>query len=126
MLDVDAEQRFEIRSVLLWQLAVVSLSAVVAMLFFASPLSIMFGGLVVVLSTWHVHKSVYASGGDRMQLLKSAGIRFALFLLVLGAGVSFLSLQPLYLISGMALAYAAMYLRSLLLIFKKMKGDSLG
>lgn len=126
MLDVDAEQRLEIRSVLIWQVGVVALGAVVAMLVFTSSVSVMFGGLLVALSTWHVHRSIYASGGDRMQLLKSAGIRFALFLLVLAAGVFFLDLQPLYLISGMALAYAAMYLRSLLLIIKKMKGDSLG
>jgi len=126
MLNVKAEQGLEIRSVLLWQAMVVALGALVVMLFFAAPVSVLFGGVVVVLSTWHVHHSVYLSGGEKTYLLKAAGIRFLIFVLVLAVGVYFLKLQPLYVILGMGLAYAAMYLRSLILIFKKMKGDSLG
>ncbi len=125
MLNVDAEQDVEIRSVVLWQVVITFLSALLAGLLFSSPVSVLFGGLVVVLSTWHVHRSVYLSKGDRGLLLKSAGLRFILFLLVLAVGVLMLDLQPLFLIVGMAMAYVTMYVRSLILILKKMKGDSL-
>lgn len=126
MLNVDAEHDFEIRSVMIWQVVIVFLGALLAGLLFSSPVSVLFGGLVVVLSTWHVHRSVYVSEGDRGLLLKSAGLRFILFLLMLAVGVLVLGLQPLYLIVGMAMAYATMYIRSLFLILKKMKGDNLG
>ncbi|MBN4058168.1 hypothetical protein JYT55_00275 [Mariprofundus ferrooxydans] len=126
MLEKNAEQGLDIRSLLLWQVATVSVSAVLFGLFVQSWLSVLFGGLLVVVSTWHVYRSVSASVDDRVALLKSAGLRFALFLIVVAAGVYFFALQPLYLIAGMAIAYAAMYIRSLIMIFRQMKGDSLG
>jgi len=126
MLEKNAEQGLDIRSLLLWQVATVSVSAVLFGLFVQSWLSVLFGGLLVVVSTWHVYRSVSASVDDRMALLKSAGLRFALFLIVVAAGVYFFALQPLYLIAGMAIAYATMYIRSLIMIFRQMKGDSLG
>ncbi len=79
-----------------------------------------------MVSTWHVHRSIYSSGGDRVSLLKSAGLRFVIIMLVLAVAVVFLKLQPLYLVVGMASAYVAMYARSLLIIYRKMKGDDLG
>ena len=126
MLEKNAEQGLDIRSLLLWQVATVSVSAVLFGLFVQSWLSVLFGGLLVVVSTWHVYRSVSASVDDRMALLKSAGLRFALFLIVVAAGVYLFALQPLYLIAGMAIAYATMYIRSLIMIFRQMKGDSLG
>lgn len=126
MLEKNAEQGLDIRSLLLWQVATVSVSAVLFGLFVQSWVSVFFGGLLVVVSTWHVYRSVSASVDDRMALLKSAGLRFALFLIVVAAGVYFFALQPLYLIAGMAIAYATMYIRSLIMIFRQMKGDSLG
>ena len=126
MLEKNAEQGLDIRSLLLWQVATVSVSAVLFGLFVQSWLSVLFGGLLVVVSTWHVYRSVSASVDDRMALLKSAGLRFALFLIVVAAGVYFFALQPLYLIAGMAIAYATMYIRSLIMIFRQMKGESLG
>jgi len=126
MLEKNAEQGLDIRSLLLWQVATVSVSAVLFGLFVQSWLSVLFGGLLVVVSTWHVYRSVSASVDDRVALLKSAGLRFALFLIVVAAGVYFFALQPLYLIAGMAIAYATMYIRSLIMIFRQMKGDSLG
>ncbi|MDX8387186.1 MAG: hypothetical protein R8M46_01445 [Ghiorsea sp.] len=119
-------QKIEVRTVLIWQLSVVVFVAAVATIFFSGWVSILFGGLLVMLSTWHVHKSVYASEGDRMILLKLAGIRFALFLVILGIGVGLLGLQPIYMVAGMASAYIALYAKSLLTIFRQMKGDSLG
>ncbi|MDQ6983751.1 MAG: hypothetical protein Q9M44_03455 [Ghiorsea sp.] len=129
MLEKNAEQGLDIRSLLLWQVVTVSVSAVLFGLFglfVQSWVSVLFGGLLVVVSTWHVYRSVSASVGDRMALLKSAGLRFALFLIVVAVGVYFFALQPLYLIAGMAIAYATMYIRSLIMIFRQMKGDSLG
>ena len=126
MLEKNAEQGLDIRSLLLWQVATVSVSAVLFGLFVQSWLSVLFGGLLVVVSTWHVYRSVSASVDDRVALLKSAGLRFALFLIVVAAGVYFFALQPSYLIAGMAIAYATMYIRSLIMIFRQMKGDSLG
>ena len=126
MLEKDVNQALDIRSLLLWQVAVISVLSILFALFVLPWISVLFGGLVVVASTWHVYRSVSASGGDRMVLLKSAGVRFVLFLLIVAAGVFFLELQPLYLIAGMAVAYATMYIRSLIMIFEKMKGDSLG
>lgn len=111
---------------MIWQLSAVVVVAVVAGIVFSGSASIVFGGLLVMLSTWHVHRSVYLSEGDRMALLKSAGLRFALFLLALGAGVVLLDLQPLHVVAGMAAAYIALYVKSLLTIFRQMKGDSLG
>ena len=116
----------QIESVLLWQLGLVSVSALIAGAFFSDFLSVLVGGLLAMLSTWHVHKSIYLSGGDRMLLLKAAGIRFVLFLLALALGVGLLGLQPIYLVAGMAASYIAMYARSLVMIFRQMKGDSLG
>ncbi len=126
MLDVVTEQKLQIRSVLLWQITLVLLVALLVELFSAGSVSVVFGGLLVMLSTWHVHRSVYASEGDRMVLLKLAGLRFAIVLLILGLGVVLLGLQPLHLVAGMASSYIAMYARSLLMIFRQMKGDSLG
>ncbi|HID36598.1 MAG TPA: hypothetical protein EYP39_04370 [Ghiorsea sp.] len=122
----DEEQSFNVRSLLLWQIMVV---IAVALLFSALALpwlSVLFGGFVVVVSTWHVYQSISVSGGDKLILLKSAGIRFALFLMVVAAGVFFLALQPLYLIVGMAIAYVTMYVKSLIMIFEKMKGEDVG
>jgi len=79
-----------------------------------------------MLSTWHVYKSVYASGGNRAVLLQSAGLRFVVFLAVLGVGVGLLDMQPLYMVAGMATSYIALYVRSLIMIFKQMKGEDVG
>ncbi len=126
MLEKDVKQGFNVRSLLFWQVVVVCFVSLLFGMFALPWFSVLFGGLVVVISTWHVYRSISLSSGDRISLLKSAGLRFALFLVVVAMGVFFLKLQPLYLIVGMATAYVTMYLRSLIVIFEKMKGDSLG
>ncbi|MDQ7003670.1 MAG: hypothetical protein Q9N67_01565 [Ghiorsea sp.] len=126
MLERSAEQVLDIRSLLLWQAAVTCVLAFFFSLFTLPWVSVLFGGLVVTVSTWHVYRSVTASDGDRAVLLKFAGLRFATFLLIVAAGVYFFALQPLYLVAGMAVAYVTMYIRSLIMIFRQMKGDSLG
>lgn len=119
-------KEFQIRSVLVSQAVLIMLVALVTVLFSSGAVSVLFGGLLVILSTWDVHRSAYASGGDRIDVLKKAGLRFVLFLLMLGLGLVLLDMQPLYLVAGMASAYVAMYARSLFMIFKQMKGDRLG
>ena len=126
MLEIVSDQKDEIRWILISQISVVSFVAVLLAIFLSGSVSTLYGGLLVMVSTWHVHKSIYNSGGDRMLLLKSAGLRFVIIMLVLGVAVVLLELQPLYLVVGMASAYIAMYARSLLIIYRKMKGDSLG
>ena len=126
VLESKLEQGFEIRSVLLWQVITVLIVSLLSAFFLLSWFSVWIGGFGVVVSTWHVHRSVYRSGGDRVFLLKAAGMRFGLFLLMMAAAVFFLKLQPIALIAGMAAAYVAMYVRSLIMIVKKMKGVGLG
>jgi len=126
MVEVVLEQEKQIKSVLLWQLYTVSVCALIAGVFFFDALSVLAGGLLVMLSTWHVHKSIYSSGGDRMLLLRAAGLRFVVFLLALALCLVLFDLQPIYMVAGMASSYIAMYARSLLMIFRQMKGDSLG
>ena len=126
MLESKTDEGFEIHSVLLWQMIAVLVVSLLSSFFLLSWFSVLFGGLGVVVSTWHVYRSVYLSGGDRVFLLKAAGTRFGLFLLMMAAAVFFLKLQPIELIAGMATSYIAMYVRSLIMIVKKMKGDGLG
>jgi len=126
MLENGAEQGYQIRSVLQWQASIVFMLSLLFASFSLSWFSVLFGGFAVVVSTWHVHRSVCCSNGDRGYLLKAAGIRFGLFLLTVAAAIFFLKLQPMALIAGMASAYVAMYIGSLLMIVKKMKGGSLG
>jgi len=126
MLESRAEQAYKISSVLLWQASVVLMLSLLFAFFSLSWFSALFGGFVVAVSTWHVHRSVCCSGGDKGYLLKAAGLRFGLFLLVTATAFFFLSLQPVELIAGRASAYVAMYVGSLMMIFKKMKGDNLG
>jgi len=126
MLDTDTEQAVQIRSLLFWQAGAVIIVSTVALVFFSSVLSVLYGGCLTMLSTWHVYKSVYASGGNRAVLLQSAGLRFVVFLAVLGVGVVLLDMQPLYMVAGMATSYIALYVRSLIMIFKQMKGEDVG
>ncbi|MDQ6989787.1 MAG: ATP synthase subunit I [Mariprofundaceae bacterium] len=123
MSEMDAEQRLQIRSLLLWQMYAVLLLAVVSFILGWSGWSVLVGGMVVMLSTWHVHQSVYSSAGERMLLLRAAGLRFALFLLLVGLAVVVFEAQPMMLVAGMASAYTALYVRSLLMIFEKLKGS---
>jgi len=126
MLSNVAEQKVQVRSLLLWQAGAIAMVAAIAFVRFSGSLAVLFGGLLTMLSTWHVYKSVCVSGADRVRLLKLAGIRFVLFLLALSVGIYFFNLQPVPLIAGVASAYIAMYISSLIMSFKKMKGDGLG
>jgi len=126
MLDTDTEQAVQIRSLLFWQAGAVIIVSTVTLVLFSSVLSVLYGGCLTMLSTWHVYKSVYASGGNRAVLLRSAGLRFVVFLAVLGVGVVLLDMQPLYMVAGMATSYIALYVRSLIMIFKQMKGEDVG
>ena len=126
MLSNVAEQKVQVRSLLLWQAATVIMVATIVFVLFSGSLAVLFGGLLTMLSTWHVYKSVCKPGVDRVQLLKLAGIRFILFLLALVIGIYFFGLQPVALIAGVVSAYLAMYISSLIMSFKKMKGDGLG
>ncbi len=126
MLSNVAEQKVQVRSLLLWQATVVIMVATIVFVLFSGSLAVLFGGLLTMLSTWHVYKSVCKPGVDRVQLLKLAGIRFILFLLALVIGIYFFGLQPVTLIAGVVSAYLAMYISSLIMSFKKMKGDGLG
>ena len=126
MLSNVAEQKVQVRSLLLWQAATVIMVATIVFVLFSGSLAVLFGGLLTMLSTWHVYKSVCKPGVDRVQLLKLAGIRFILFLLALVMGIYFFGLQPVALIAGVVSAYLAMYISSLIMSFKKMKGDGLG
>jgi len=126
MINGSADEGLDVRSVLLWQVVSVVIIAWLALTFSAPWLGILFGGLGVMFSTWHVHRSVHLSGEDKVALLKAAGLRFVLFMLFLAVGVVFLKLQPLALIAGMATAYVAMYIRSFTMMYKKMRGDGLG
>jgi hypothetical protein len=126
MLSNVAEQKVQVRSLLLWQAGAIAVVAAIVFVRFSGSLAVLFGGLLTMLSTWHVYKSVCVSGADRVRLLKLAGIRFVLFLLALSVGIYFFNLQPAPLIAGVASAYIAMYISSLIMSFKKMKGDGLG
>jgi len=126
MLSNVAEQKVQVRSLLLWQAVAVIMVAMIVFVLFSGSLAVLFGGLLTMLSTWHVYKSVCKLGVDRAQLLKLAGIRFFLFLLALVIGIYFFGLQPVALIAGVISAYLAMYINSLIMSFKKMKGDGLG
>jgi hypothetical protein len=126
MINGNADQGLDVRSVLLWQVVSVVVIALLALTFSAPWLGILFGGLGVMFSTWHVHRSVQLSGEDKVALLKAAGLRFVLFMLFVAVGVVFLKLHPLALIAGMAIAYMAMYMRSFTMMYKKMRGDGLG
>jgi len=117
---------FEILSILIWQILAVFILSLVCYVFFLSWPSFLFGGSIVVMSTWHVHRSVNQSPDDRGALLQAAGVRFFLFLSVLAVGIYFLQLEPVMVIAGMAAAYVTLYVRSFIIIFKKMKGDGLG
>ena len=116
----------EIRSLLVWQLLVVLACSVIVELVTTGFFSVMLGGLLVIGSTWHVYKSISLSGGDRSHLMRNAGIRFFVLLVLMAIALLVFHVQPLMLVLGMALAYATLYVRSLMLIFRKMKGDSLG
>ncbi|MDX8381338.1 MAG: ATP synthase subunit I [Ghiorsea sp.] len=121
-----AKDGFQVLSVLIWQTLAVLIASLVFYVFILSWSSVLFGGLIVVMSTWHVHRSVNQSPDDRGALLQAAGVRFFLFLSVLAVGIYYLQLDPVIVIAGMATAYVALYVRSFILIFKKMKGDGLG
>ncbi len=108
-----------------WQLGFVAIAALVGAVFGIDWAGVMLGGLLVVGSTWHVHKSVVKAEGNRNILYRLAGVRFAVMLVLLTVAVYVLSIQPLGLIVGMASAYIAMYIKSLMMIYK-IKGDSLG
>ncbi len=126
MLDTGAEQVVQIRSLLFWQAGALIIVSTVVFVLFSGSLSVLYGGCLTMLSTWHVYKSVYVSGGNRAVLLQSAGLRFVVFLAVLGVGVVFLGMQPLYMVAGMATSYVALYVRSLIMIFEQMKGEDVG
>lgn len=126
MLDIVAEQKVQVRSLLLWQAGAVVMVATIVLMLFSGSLAVLFGGCLAILSTWHVHKSVCVSGADRVRLLKLAGIRSFFFLSALAVGIYFFALPPEALIVGVATAYVAMYVSSLIMSFKKMKGDGLG
>ncbi|MCF6208624.1 MAG: hypothetical protein L3J61_04470 [Ghiorsea sp.] len=126
MLDTGAEQAVQIRSLLFWQAGALIIVSTVVFALFSGSLSVLYGGCLTMLSTWHVYKSVYVSGGNRAVLLQSAGLRFVVFLAVLGVGVVFLDMQPLYMVAGMATSYVALYVRSLIMIFEQMKGEDVG
>jgi len=126
MLGNVAEQKVQVRSLLLWQAVAVIMVATIVFMLFSGSLAVLFGGCLTILSTWHVYRSVCISGADRVRLLKLAGVRFALFLLAMAVGIYFLNLQPVALIAGVASAYIAMYISSLIMSFEKMKGDGLG
>jgi len=115
----------EIRSILLWQLLAVFVSSAIAEFFFSGFFGVMLGGVLVAASTWHINRSVIVAEGDRSTLLRSAGLRFVLFLMLMGVELFILQMQPILLIAGMVVAYVALYIRSLLLIVKKVKGDRL-
>ena len=126
MFDARSEQSFNVRSVLICQVIVVLITAVVILSFAKPWLGVLYGGFTVMVSTWHVHKSVHKAGEDKVQMLKAAGFRFAVFLLALAVGIYVLSLHPFAVIVGMFVAYAAMYVISLMFVYKNMKGDGLG
>ena len=126
MLDTDAGQAVQIRSLLFWQASAVIIVSTVVLVLFSGSLGVLYGGCLTMLSTWHVYKSVYVSGGSRAVLLQSAGLRFLVFLAALGVGVVLLDMQPLYMVAGMATSYVALYVRSLIMIFKQMKGEDVG
>lgn len=124
MNEIIAKQHKEIKGLLLVQFAALFIAALLAEFMSGEFLSVLFGGVVVMLSTWHVHTSVYKSEGDRRALLQMAGVRFIVMLLLLGVAIMVFKFGPLYLVAGMATVYVAMYVKSLLMIFDKMKGDS--
>ena len=126
MLDTDAGQAVQIRSLLFWQASAVIIVITLTLALFSGSLSVLYGGCLTMLSTWHVYKSVYASGGNRAFLLQSAGLRFVVFLAILSVGVVLLDMQPLYMVVGMATSYLALYVRSLIMIFRQMKGEGVG
>jgi hypothetical protein len=126
MLDNDAGQKVQVRSLLLWQAGTVIMVATVTSVLFSGSLAVLFGGCLTILSTWHVYRSVCIPGVDRVLLLKQAGIRFILFLLALAGGIYFFGLMPVAMIAGVVSAYLAMYVSSVITSFKKMKGDGLG
>lgn len=125
MLVKRTEQIVEIRSILCWQLLSVLFFAVATQILFSGFFSVLLGGLLVSASTWHINRSVLLAEGNRSLLLRAAGLRFGLFLLLMGVALFFFGLQPVLLIAGMMIAYAALYIRSLLLILRKVKGDRL-
>jgi len=125
-LKVIDEDGYKIRLVLFWQASVVVSVALISYFLSLSWSGVLFGGLGVVMSTWHVHRSVNQSVDNRGALLQAAGVRFFLFLLIMATGVYVLQLQPKMIILGMVCAYVAMYVGSFIIIFKKMKGDGLG
>ncbi len=120
---LKAQENAQIRSVLLWQACATFLAMLLSLFFSWAVSGVLFGGVLVILSTWHVHRSVYLASGERMLLLRAAGLRFALFLLLVGLAVLVLEVQPMMLVAGMASAYVALYVRSLLMIFEKLKGS---
>jgi len=123
MKGVVVKYQESMRSVMVWQLFSSVGAALICVLLFGQGLGVLFGGVLVTLSTWHVSRSVFSSDGNRGALLKLAGLRFALFSIFLGLGVFWFEVYPLFAVAGMVVAYVAMYVRSLLLIFKDLKGD---
>jgi len=123
MKEIVAEHKKNIRAVMGWQLFFSLSAALIGIVFFGNGLDILFGSALVILSTWHVHQSVYGSHGDRLVLIKLAGLRFVVFLILLGLGVIWLEVQPLFVVVGMTVSYVAMYVKSLLMIFEKLKGS---
>lgn len=116
----------EISSILVWQLLLVLMVAVGTEVFYFGFSSVMAGGVIVCVSTWHIYRSVNDAEGDRGKLLRLATFRFVVMLFLLGVCIFLVSLHPILIVVGMATAYVALYARSLVLILKKVKGDSLG
>lgn len=109
----------QISSILVWQLLSVLLVAVVTEIFYFGFLSVIAGGTIVCVSTWHIYRSVNDAEGDRGKLLRLAAFRFAVVLFLLSGCVFLVSLHPILIVVGMATAYVALYARSLVLILKK-------
>jgi len=120
---MNAEYHVDINSTLKWQACFVFVALLVSVFFTMPDSSICFGGAVVMLSTWHVFRSVVASGGEKSLLMQAAGMRFAVFLVVLATGLFVFELQAILVLVGMVSAYVGLYAHGLAVIYRRMKGS---
>ena len=123
MVSRSDECSVNINSTLKWQAAAVVAAQLLVLMIGKLEFAVLAGGSLVVLSTWHVYRSVMMSQGEKGKLMQAAGLRFLLLLLGLSCFLFVFEFQAVFVLSGMAVAYLALYAHSLMIIYRRMKGS---
>ncbi|MDX8384500.1 MAG: hypothetical protein R8M45_10490 [Ghiorsea sp.] len=123
MINVDDEYSVNINSTLKWQGVTVVCAQLLVLVVGEYDSGILAGGVLVMLSTWHVYRSVMVAQGEKGQLMQAAGLRFVLLLICLSLFLLLFELEAVLVLIGMAVAYVALYAHGLMVIYRRMKGS---